>query len=291
MKRILLTGGSGFIGRNILESDLAKKYEIIAPSHRELDLLDDKSVDLYFAKNTFDCVLHSAVKPCHRNAKNRDALFESNMRIFLNLERNKDSYAKFINFGSGAIYGQFQDITNATEKEIFSVVPQDEHGVCKYAVHKIIENLPNFVDLIIFGIFGKYEDWEIRFISNALCKSIYGLPITLRQNRRFSYIDVNDLMAILELFIENTPKYKAYNIVPNSYVELANIAKMIVKNSTDLKIASDGFGLDYYGDNQRLISEFPNVKFTRIEDSISKLYDFYAKNIATINKELLLFDK
>ena len=44
MKRILLTGGSGFIGRNILESNLAEKYEIIAPRHCELDLLDDKYI-------------------------------------------------------------------------------------------------------------------------------------------------------------------------------------------------------------------------------------------------------
>ena len=36
-KKILLTGGNGFIGKNILEI-LSTKYEIIAPKREELEL-------------------------------------------------------------------------------------------------------------------------------------------------------------------------------------------------------------------------------------------------------------
>ena len=60
MKKILLTGGSGFIGRNILESHLSEKHEIQAPKSFELNLLDSLSVDEYFKGKEFDVVLHSA---------------------------------------------------------------------------------------------------------------------------------------------------------------------------------------------------------------------------------------
>lgn len=50
MKKILLTGGSGFIGRNLRESFLASKYDITAPTHSELDLLDTRSTDEFFKK-------------------------------------------------------------------------------------------------------------------------------------------------------------------------------------------------------------------------------------------------
>lgn len=50
MKKILLTGGSGFIGRNLRESFLASKYDISAPAHSELDLLDTQSTDEFFKK-------------------------------------------------------------------------------------------------------------------------------------------------------------------------------------------------------------------------------------------------
>jgi nucleoside-diphosphate-sugar epimerase len=39
MKKIFLTGGSGFIGRSILEK-LSKKYEIYAPTRQELNLVE-----------------------------------------------------------------------------------------------------------------------------------------------------------------------------------------------------------------------------------------------------------
>ena len=41
MKKVLLTGGTGFIGRNIIEyfAD-SEEYEIIAPTSKELDIID-----------------------------------------------------------------------------------------------------------------------------------------------------------------------------------------------------------------------------------------------------------
>lgn len=295
MKKILLTGGNGFIGKNIQESFLAEKYEIIAPRSFELNLIDTKSIDDYFEDKEFDVVIHSATKPGHRNAKDSTNLFYSNIRMFENLERHKNKYKKFINLGSGAIYDTTKDISNVTEEQIFENIGEKEHDFCKYVIGKQIEKLDNFVDLNIFGIFGKYEDWQIRFISNAICKTILNLPITLRQNRRFSYLWIDDLMPILEFFIENNVKYKSYNIVPDEKVELLQLAELVKKISAKkeikIKVASEGFGFDYTGDNSRLKEEFVKVKFTNIEQSILALYNYYKDNNINLNKKLLLEDK
>ena len=111
-KTILLTGGSGFIGRNIRESGLAQKYDIIAPSHVDVDIADTQSVDNFFKNKNFDVVLHAAVKPGHRAATDTTDLLYTNIRMFENLERNRDKFEKFINFGSGAIY----DVSKNKEK-------------------------------------------------------------------------------------------------------------------------------------------------------------------------------
>jgi len=294
VKTILLTGGSGFIGRNLLESELADKYQIIAPSHHELPLEDTECVDNYFKDKSFDVVLHSAIKPGHRNAKDLSNLFYTNIRIFENLERNKEKFDKFINFGSGAIYDMMDNNFNVKEDEIYQRMGKDEHSFCKYVMHKQIDKLDNFMDLNIFGIFGKYEDYAIRFISNACCKALFDLPITLRQNRRFSYLDVTDLPFILECLIENKTQYKTYNIAPDNYVELKNLAELVRKISgknVDINIAKDGYGLDYYGSNQRLKREFPQIKFTPIEQSIANLYRYYEQNKDLIDFNQLLEDK
>lgn len=293
-KQILLTGGNGFIGKNVQESFLGNKYDIIAPRSFELDLTDTNAVDEFFEDKTFDVVLHAGVKPGHRNSKDTANLFYSNLRMFQNLERNKDKFGKLINFSSGAIYDVSKDITDAKEDSICQNMASDEHGFCKYVIAKQAKHWDNFIDLNIFGIFGKYEDWEIRFISNAICKAIFDLPITLRQNRRFSYLYVDDLMPILEFFIENECKYNSYNIVPDEKVELLDIAKIVKKLSgkdIEINVANEAYGLDYTGCNQRLKSEFSNVKFTNIERSILALYNYYNQNIGLIDKKLLLEDK
>ncbi len=294
MKKILLTGGRGFIGKNIKESYLDEKYEIFAPTSSDLNLIDTKQVDEFLENKSFDVVLHTAVKPSHRNSKDLNNIFYSNLKMFQNLERHKAKFGKVINFGSGAIYDAAKNNFKVKEEEIFKNLGSDDHSFCKYVVAKQICNLDNFVDLNIFGIFGKYEDWEIRFISNAICKSIYGLPITLRQNRRFSYLFIDDLMEILEFFIENDVKYKTYNIVPDESVELLELAlkiKKISKKDIEIKVAKEGYGLDYTGDNTRLHEEMSNLKFTSINDAISSLYEYYNNRKEIIDKNLLLSDK
>lgn len=294
MKKILLTGGNGFIGKNILESFLAQKYEIIAPRSFELNLADEKCVEDFFEDKFFDVVIHSATKPGHRNAKDPTSIFDTNLKMFENLAKHKAKYGKFINLGSGAIYNTSKDITNVKEEQRFDSMGEKDHDKCKFIVAKKIEELDDFVDLNIFGIFGKYEDWEIRFISNAICKALFDLPITLRQNRRFSYLYIDDLMPVLEFFIENKAKHKSYNIVPEKHVELLELAKIVKKingNDVEIKVAQEGFGFDYTGNSSRLKNEFPQIKFTKIEQSVSALYNYYRDNLSIIDKNALLDDK
>jgi GDP-L-fucose synthase len=294
MKKILLTGGNGFIGKNILESYLAQKYEIIAPRSFELNLIDTDGVDDFFKDKEFDAVLHCACKPGHRNAKDSSNLFYSNIRMFQNLERHKNKYGKFINLGSGAIYGMNFYQPKMKEEFAGTHIPEDEHGFCKYVMEKQISNLDNFVDLRVFGIFGKYEDYSIRFISNAICKTIFDLPVTLRQNRKFDYLFINDLMPILEFFIDNKVKHKSYNITPDSSIELlelANLVKIISNKNIEIQIAQEGLGIEYSGDNSRLKQEYKDLKFTDIKNSIKQLYSWYEAQKNKPDYNLLIIDK
>ncbi len=294
MKTILLTGGNGFIGKNIQESFLANKYHVVAPRSFELNLADTQAVDAYFKNHAFDVVLHTATKPGHRNAKDPTNLFYTNVRMFENLVRHADKFGKMINFGSGAVYDVATDNRLVTEDQIGQHCGQDDHSFCKYVIHKRIESLPNVIDLNIFGIFGKYEDWEIRFISNAICKTLFDLPITLRQNRRFSYLYVNDLMPILEYFIENTPKYKSYNVTPDEETELLQAAQLIQKiagEKNEIRIAAPGYGLNYSGSNTRLKSEINHLQFTPLAKAITELYTYYQINKDTIDRQKLLYNK
>jgi len=293
-KKILLTGGSGFIGKNILGSSLGKKYDIYAPSSRELNLIDQENVDSYFKKDRFDIIIHAAVKPSHRNAKDFSDLLYINTRMFFNLERHNAEYEKMLILGSGAIYDNRKYRPKMKEDEYNYSIPVDEHGYCKYICEKIIEKSGNIFDLRLFGIFGKYEDYAIRFISNAICKTLFDLPITIKQDRKFDYLYIDDLMPVLEWFIENNPEYRSYNITPDKSVslyELALLVKRISGKDIPVLIAKEGMGSEYSGDNSRLKKEFKDIKFLSLEKSIADLYYWYINNINNLDMNLLLIDK
>lgn len=293
-KRILLTGSNGFIGRNIQESFLARKYDLCCPRHAELDLADTQAVDRFFASQSFDVVLHAAVKPGHRNAPDSHNLLATNLRMFENLARNADHFGKCLNFGSGAVYDAAADNREVSEDALYARMGTDEHSFCKYLISKRIDSLDNFINLTIFGIFGPHEDWQIRFISNAVCKALFGLPITLRQDRCFSYLYAPDLMPILEFFIENKVQYKSYNIVPDQSKQLLDVAQLVRQISggeTKVVVSKEGEGVAYSGSNVRLRREFAAVRFTPMEQAVQQLYAWYTKNQSAINKQALLSDK
>lgn len=296
MKKILLTGGSGFIGRNLRESFLAERYDLVCPSHKELDLANTDSADAYFRQHRFEAVIHAAVKPAHRNAPDLNDIFYTNNRIFFNLIRHADRCGRILNLGSGAIYDMRHYGPMMKETYAFTHVPADEHGYNKYVCGKYMENCPeDIVDLRIFGIFGKYEDYAIRFISNAICKTLFDLPVTLRQDRRFSYLYAPDLAPVLAWFIENKPRYRAYNVTPDETASLADLAREVVKLSgkdLPIYIAASGEGMPYTGDNARLRAEMGDaLRFTPLAEAVRRLYGWYVSVKPELDRNCLLHDK
>ena len=67
MMRILITGGSGFIGKNLAEQ-FASRYDVLAPSSAELDLLNDQAVREYLSAHRFDVIVHAATTRSNRPA-------------------------------------------------------------------------------------------------------------------------------------------------------------------------------------------------------------------------------
>jgi len=293
MKRILITGGSGFIGRNLAEL-FAGEYEVSAPARAELNLVDSQSVGKYFAGREFHAVLHCAIKPGHRNAKDPSGQLYDNTRMFFNLAGQEQRFGRLIFISSGMVYDRRFYHPKMREDYCGEHLPEDEGGLSKFVIAKQIEKSANMLELRPFGVYGKYEDYAIRFISNAICKALCDLPISIRKNRRFDYIPVGDLARVIRHFMEHDAEFKAYNVTPDCSVELAEIAELVRKISGSqqaVQVSETGLDAEYSGDNSRLKSEIPGLKFTSLEEGVRALYDWYRANPGAINRELLLHDK
>lgn len=295
MKSVLITGGNGFIAKNLFEKLDAGKYDVQSVNRSQLNLLHALDVGAFFKKKKYDVVIHTATQNSTRNAAgNLNMVLENNLRMFFNLEQCRESYGKLISIGSGAEYDGEHYFPMMREEYFGCHVPKDSYGFSKYIMAKIAENEAKIIDLRIFGLFGPYEDWEIRFISNACCKAMYGLPITIRQNVRFDYMYVNDFVKIVEWFIDNDPSRRCYNVTTGKPLDLLSLAKKVIAASgkdPGIVVAREGMKPEYSGDNRRLMKEIGGFAFTDIDKAIRELYSWYENRKGSIDMSKLLIDK
>jgi GDP-L-fucose synthase len=60
--RALVTGGGGLVGKSVVKVLRQGQIEVLAPSSRELNLLDRNQVKEFFSNHQFDIVIHSAAR-------------------------------------------------------------------------------------------------------------------------------------------------------------------------------------------------------------------------------------
>ena len=291
-KNILITGKSGFIGRNLTEN-LSLEYNIFAPTHRDLELLDEKAVEKFIHNNKIKIVIHCANIGGGRDTTNVRNVVYKNLRIFFALTRNLEYLEKIIHLGSGAEYDKSRPLIKIKETDFDKRIPSDDYGFAKYVCSKFAQNSQKVICLRLFSVFGKYENCYFKFISNSIVKNILKMPITIGQNVYFDFLYINDLVKIIEYFILNKTGHKIYNIASGKRIDLVTTAKLIngLGNfQSKITIKNPGFNFEYTADISRLKREIPDFKFTPFKLALEKLYQWYEMNLDRIDKKKTIED-
>ena len=225
-KKILLTGGSGFIGKNFLRL-MGVKYKILAPSRSELNICEQESVNNYLYDKNFDVVIHCAIPTPWRNDIDKDDdILDYTMRGLLNLKVHENEFDKIIYIGSGAEFDKSDDIIEAKETDIGKRIPKDSYGYAKYILNQIANNSKNIYNLRIFGCYG-IEEHEFRLIRSLVEEYFKKGSMTIRQDCIFSYVFVEDLIKVIDWVINNNTNYHEYNVCNPRKYKLSELAKII----------------------------------------------------------------
>ena len=292
MKTILLTGVTGFLGSNLLESLLVEGYKVIGLKRttsdtwrikeflndRKLKLIDIDKIPLekIFNGENIDIVLHAAwggVKAEERNSlpiqlENFDfaaRLFNSAIKAGVN---------KIISLGSQAEYGRYEGRVD----ENYPCNPIDAYGTAKLFTSRALKVLAENTDtkwfwIRLFSLFGPKEDdkWLLPF---AINKMLNNEDIDLTGcEQRYDYLFVKDFCKIIILML-NSEKSGIYNLSSNNSIQLKEILimiKEITKSNSKLN-----FGALKYRDNQVM----------HMEGDSTKLYKEINFNTLSLNKGL-----
>lgn len=106
--RVLLTGGGGMVGRNLLEHPGIGEFEVLAPRSNELDLRDFTAVQDYLREHQPDMVVHAAGKVggIQANVREPVGFLLDNLDMGRNIvwAAHQAGIRRLINLGSSCMY-------------------------------------------------------------------------------------------------------------------------------------------------------------------------------------------
>ncbi len=240
-KKILLTGGSGLVGKNIREHPSADKWEILAPTRGDLDLTDLSSVSQWVRKHRPDIIIHAAglVGGIKANIQDPLKFLDVNASVGRNIiMAAKDcNVSKLINLGSSCMYPKSIQGPLTEEKLMEGKLEPTNEGyalaklfttkLCQY----ISEESSNmyYKTLIPCNIYGKHDNFNL--------ETAHLIPAIIQ---KIHTAKVNNLSTV-KIWGDGTAR--------REFLYAEDLAGAILRAAEDLhkipNIMNIGFGLDY----------------------------------------------
>jgi nucleoside-diphosphate-sugar epimerase len=251
--KILITGGNGYIAKNIYNK-LYTKYDIIAPGRDELDLTNIQSINKFFKDKQFDVVIHTAIRGGSRLQEDNEDVMLTNLEMFSNLISHQDKFLKLINLGSGA--------------EIY--MSETPYGKSKKIINECVQKKDNWYTLRIFGAFNENE-LDTRFIKANIKRYLNKEPIQIFQNKLMDFFYMEDLVSLIEFYILHKPGNRDLDCVYNKTISLEYIANLINQLSdyqVPIHFIEEKMGNCYIGFNNGL-----PIECLGLEQGIKNVYN------------------
>lgn len=317
-KKILITGGAGFMGSNFIHY-IYKKYpnyiiynldiltyagnldnlrmvnlKDIEGSKRYFfikgDICDPKLVNRLFKKHKFDTVLNFAAEShVDRSITNDYHFFRTNLGGVHNLIAlvRKHKIPRFIQISTDEIYG---DVQNGFSPESAPIQPSNPYAASKAAADIVVQSYMRTHKLPLLIVrgsnnFGPYQYPE-KLIPLTITNLLEDKPIPIhgdgRQVRR--WIHVEDFCRAVDLVMHKGKDFSIYNVagIETSNLEIVKgIAKVLNKNGEDFfYFIKDRPGGDrrYAPDASKIKKELGWGLKHPIQECLADVVSWYLKN-------------
>lgn len=308
-KTVLVTGGAGFIGSNLVKEFLERGYNVrvidnfstgslekVKPFLDKVEFIEGDLTDFGIAKkaaNGADFILHQAAIPSvARSIKAPLLSHDSNITATLNilLAAKENNVKKFVYASSSSIYGNSPTLP---KKEDMAPNPLSFYGLAKYTSEKYCElfyrlyGLP-IISLRYFNVFGENQDHDSEY-SAVIPKFIKAImagerPIVFgdgEQTRDFTYVD-NVVKANI-LALESDVKGENINIACGERISLNQLISII--NEILNKNIEPFYREERKGDIKHSLADISKAKnllgyesAVNFREGLEKLVKFYKQN-------------
>ncbi len=303
-KCVLLTGGAGFIGANLIRELLRLKYEVSLILKKSSNLWRIKDVlhgvKIYYVdllsrdkltkivnevNPTF--ITHLAIYSHYRNQTDAEKMIEVNIKGTLNLllaSKNVD-YKIFINTGSSSEYG----IKNKPIDESSLLNPISFYAATKASATLLChafarEYKKPIVTLRPFSVYGQYEEKD-RFIPTAIKAIFKNKPIRITPgNQRRDFIYIKDIVDIYIKVMNKGKKLSGQILNMGTGIEHTNdeVVQLLFKVSgRKVKIEKGAYPIRAW-DTQHWVADISKTKKllnwkpnNTLFEGLKKTYEWY----------------
>jgi Nucleoside-diphosphate-sugar epimerases len=276
--KILVTGGNGFVARNLKKLLENVGHDVLAPNRLELDICNLQTLKSYVNLHRPEAIIHAASKGGYRNVPDTYNDFTSNMVMFENIMKVVED-RKLILFTSGADMDRRYSIHNVREINMFNSWPIDLYGLSKNLNVRKLDDIHHYnIDSYYVRLFGCFNEDEIdaRFIKRSILNIKEGLPIRIIQNRQMDFFYMDDLFTLIErllvMEIYTPNSINGINAVYKEKTTLLDIANIICKYTSHLNpkiiVETPDIGMSYSGDGYYM--ETLNLPLVGLETGIRR---------------------
>jgi nucleoside-diphosphate-sugar epimerase len=211
MKRVVVTGATGFLGRPTADRLRARGWEVVGVSRsgdgdtRRVNLLDPSAVHALFAEVRPSHLLHAAWQPVRGNVMQSPENLEwlaASLALVRTFQECGGVRAAVV--GSS---GEYDWTDGICRNGVTPMKPASIYGACKHALHIAIEAFARVTGLgliwpRVFFVYGPGEDAS-RLVASVVKSLLQGMPAECTEGlqvRDYCYVDdvAAGLVAALE---------------------------------------------------------------------------------------------
>lgn len=184
MKKILVTGSTGLVGKNFVNHSQSSQYQILTPRHSDLDLLNSQDIMTYLKENKPDVIIHCAARVggIKSNMNNPFGYLYDNAVIGFNLinAAKHQGIDEIINLGSSCMYPK-DAVNPLVEKDLLSgKLEESNEGyaisklavakLCLYATQQLNLNYKTLIPCNLYGLWDKFDEERSHMLPAAIRK-------------------------------------------------------------------------------------------------------------------------
>ena len=253
--RILVTGGLGFIGSNLVSELKKRGYKVWSCdlTHSEMedyircDVSKYMQVERMCEKIEFDYIFHAAAEYGRWNGEDYyENLWSTNATGTKNILRMQEKKGfRLIFFGSAEVYGDYDGVMSESVMDEIAIKQMNDYAISKWVNElQILNSATMFgtesVRVRLFNVYGigekytPYRGWISKFIYKALKDEPY--TVFLGHKRTLEY--VTDICRTLANVLTNFKPGEVYNLGGAIQYDIKYVSDLILSNldKTDFKI-------------------------------------------------------